>query len=142
MQRCLDLAREAAACGEVPVGALVVLGDRVIGSGRNRCEQRGHPLAHAEMEALDEAFRTVGEGRLPEAELFCTLEPCFMCAGAVLHARLRRIVFAARDPKFGAIASLAELGRDLRLNHRCEILEGVCADASAGLLRQFFRRLR
>lgn len=142
MLRCLELARDAQAHGEVPVGAIVVLGGDVIGCGRNRCEERCNPLAHAEMEALEQAFRQVGAGRLPEAELYCTLEPCFMCAGAILHARMRRVVFAARDPKFGAVTSLAQLGRDQRLNHRFEIVEGVGAGASAELLRGFFRRLR
>lgn len=142
MQRCLQLAREAAAADEVPVGALVVLDGVVVGEGQNRVEAQRSPLAHAEMEALQRAFVTVGAKRLPEAVLYCTLEPCFLCAGAILHARVARVVFGARDPKFGAVRSLANLLEDARLNHRCTVVEGLEADASAELLRAFFRAKR
>ncbi len=142
MQRCLDLARQAGRLGEVPVGALVVLHGQVIGVGANRCEQDGSPLAHAEMLALAAGFRQSGEARLPGAVLYCSLEPCFMCCGALLHARIERIVFATRDPKFGACRSLAELPSDPRLNHRCQVSEGLMAAQSAQLLRDFFQRLR
>ena len=100
------------------------------------------PLAHAEMEALRAAFETTGDKRLPEAELYCSLEPCYMCAGAILHARIRRVVFGARDPKFGAVRSLAAMLEDERLNHRCQVVEGVGAEQSAELLRSFFRARR
>ncbi len=142
MRACLDLASAAAARGEVPVGAVVVLGDEIVGASGNRCEERGSPLAHAEMEALAAAFDRVGAGRLPDAELFCTLEPCLMCTGAALHARVRRIVFGARDPKFGACGSLYHLPTDRRLNHRCDVDEGLFAAACSGLLVTFFKRLR
>ena len=142
MRRCLDLAREAAAADEVPVGAIVVLDREVVGVGRNRVEERGDPLAHAELEALSAAFARTGDKRLPGAELICTLEPCFMCAGAILHARVARVVFGARDPKFGAVRSLATVLEDERLNHRCEVVESVGAEASAALLRAFFRARR
>jgi len=142
MARCLELAASAAAVGEVPVGALVVQEGQILGVGRNRCEELTDPLAHAEMEALAAALASVGEGRLPEAVLYCSLEPCFMCTGALLHARVSRIVYGARDPKFGACGSLANLPNDQRLNHRCPVTEGVLADASADLLREFFQRLR
>ncbi|HEB52999.1 MAG TPA: nucleoside deaminase [bacterium] len=142
MARCLELAREAAAADEVPVGALVVIDGEVVGRGRNRVEQRRSPLAHAEIEALQQALAVVGEKRLPTAELYCTLEPCFLCAGAILHARVRRVVFGARDPKFGAVRSLATILEDERLNHRAEVVEGVAAAASAELLRTFFRARR
>lgn len=142
MQRCLELAREAAAADEVPVGALVVIGGAAVGEGRNRVEAQRSPLAHAEMEALHAAFAAVGEKRVPDAVLYCTLEPCFLCAGAILHARVRRVVFGARDPKFGAVRSLANLLEDPRLNHRCEVVEGVMAEPSAELLRAFFRTKR
>lgn len=142
MARCLELARQAADAGEVPVGAVVVLGDRIVGEGRNRTRERRNALAHAEMLALHEAFDTVGDGRMPEAELFCSLEPCFMCTGALLHARIRRVVFGAADPKFGACGSLADLPRDPRLNHRCPVRGGVAAEESARMLREFFQRLR
>ena len=142
MQRCLQLAEQAARRDEVPVGALVVVDGEVIGEGSNRVEQRRSPLAHAEMEALQAALQQVGEKRLPDAVLYCTLEPCFLCAGAILHTRVRRVVFGARDPKFGAVRSLAQVLEDERLNHRCEVLEGVRADASAAMLRAFFRGKR
>jgi tRNA(adenine34) deaminase len=140
--RCLELAREAAACDEVPVGAVVVAGGQVLGEGRNAVEQRRSPMAHAEMLALDAAIAAVGVKRLPDAVLYCTLEPCFLCAGAILHCRVRRVVFGARDPKFGAVRSLQNLLEDPRLNHRCEVVEGVAAEASAELLRAFFRGKR
>ena len=142
MEQCLALAREAADHAEVPVGAIVVLGGEVIGVGRNRVEELGSPLAHAEMEALRAAFEATGDKRLPEAELYCSLEPCYMCAGAILHARIRRVVFGARDPKFGAVRSLAAMLEDERLNHRCQVVEGVGAEQSAELLRSFFRARR
>lgn len=142
MQRCLELARRAAGRGEVPVGALVVIGERVLGAAHNRCEERGSPLAHAEMEALHQAFGVSDDARLPGAVFYCTLEPCFMCTGALLHARVARIVFGARDPKFGACGSLASLPTDRRLNHRCEVVGGVLEAESAALLRTFFRGLR
>ncbi|MFT4839994.1 MAG: tRNA(adenine34) deaminase [Planctomycetota bacterium] len=140
--RCLELAREAAANDEVPVGAIVVIDGEVVGVGRNRVEELRSPLAHAEMEALQAALAKMGEKRLPDAELYCTLEPCFLCAGAILHTRVRRVVFGARDPKFGAVRSLGNVLEDVRLNHRCVVLEGVQADASAELLRSFFRKKR
>jgi tRNA(adenine34) deaminase len=142
MQRCLELAAAAAAAGEVPVGAVVVVDGVLAGEGRNRVEEQKSPLAHAEMEALQQALLKVGEKRLPQAVLYCSLEPCFLCAGAILHARLARVVFGARDPKFGAVRSLANLLEDPRLNHRCVVVEGVLADPSAELLRAFFRQRR
>ncbi|MBL9077072.1 MAG: nucleoside deaminase [Planctomycetes bacterium] len=140
--RCLELAAAAAAADEVPVGAVVVIDGRLVGEGQNRVEAQQSPLAHAEMLALQQAIAAVGEKRLPQASLYCTLEPCFLCAGAILHARVQRVVFGARDPKFGAVRSLANLLEDPRLNHRCEVVEGVGADASAALLRAFFRGKR
>ena len=142
MEQCLALAREAAAHEEVPVGAIVVLAGEVVGVGRNRVEELGDPLAHAEIEALKQAFAATGDKRLPGAELYCTLEPCFMCASAALHARVGRVVFGARDPKFGAVRSLGNLLEDQRLNHQCEVREGVGAEESAALLRSFFRSRR
>ena len=142
LARCLELAREAAAADEVPVGAVVVVDGGLVGAGRNRVEQRRSPLAHAEMEALEAALAAVGQKRLPEAALYCTLEPCFLCAGAILHTRVRRVVYGARDPKFGAVRSLGNVLDDPRLNHRCEVVEGVGAAESAALLRAFFRRKR
>ncbi len=142
MARCLELARAAAARDEVPVGAVVVRDGEIVGEGSNRCVELGDPTAHAEMEALRSAFARSGEARLVGATLYCTLEPCFMCAGAALHSRVARIVFGTRDPKFGACGSLANLPGDPRLNHRCPVDEGVAAEAIAAELRAFFRRLR
>jgi len=142
MARAMELARTAGAADEVPVGAIVVLDGRIIGEGHNRCIERANATRHAELEALDAAFATAGVPRLPGAVLYCTLEPCFMCAGAALHARVARIVFGARDPKFGACGSLASLPSDARLNHRCAVTEGVGAVESAELLRAFFRARR
>jgi tRNA(adenine34) deaminase len=142
MGRCLELARAAAAVDEVPVGALVVVDGHIVGEGQNRTRERNSPLAHAEMLALEAAFAAVGEGRLPAATLYCSLEPCFMCTGALLHARVARVVYATADPKFGACGSLADLPADPRLNHRCPVDVGCRAEESAQLLREFFRRLR
>lgn len=142
MLRCLELARCGAARGEVPVGAVVVRDGVLLGEGHNRCEELRDPTRHAELVALQDAFARVGEGRLPGAVLYCTLEPCFMCAGAALHARVARIVYGARDPKFGACGSLADLPADRRLNHRCPVDGGLLADRVAALMRGFFLRLR
>lgn len=142
LERCIALAEQAAARGEVPVGAVVVLEGRVVGEGSNRVEELRSPLAHAEMEALQQALVAVGDKRLPDATVYCSLEPCFLCAGAILHVRARRVVYAARDPKFGACRSLGNVLEDPRLNHRCEVVEGELADASAALLRAFFRARR
>ena len=124
---------------EVPVGALVVRGGSILGEGSNRVEADRSPLAHAEMVALQQALTAVGEKRLPGSTLYCTLEPCFLCAGAILHTRIDRVVFGARDPKFGAVRSLASVLEDPRLNHRCEVVEGPGAEQSAAMLRAFFR---
>ncbi|MBK8976476.1 MAG: nucleoside deaminase [Planctomycetes bacterium] len=142
LARCLELAQGAAERGEVPVGAVVVAGGVVLGEAANSCEERSDPTAHAELLALQAACRATGQGRLPDAVLYCSLEPCFMCAGAALHARVAAIVFSTWDPKFGACGSLAMLPADPRLNHRCPVHAGELADESAALLRRFFRRLR
>ena len=142
LARCLELAADAARADEVPVGSVVVIDGVVVGEGQNRVEQRRSPLAHAEIEALQAAFAAVGEKRIPTATLYCSLEPCFLCAGAILHARVQRVVFGARDAKFGAVRSLATLLEDPRMNHRSVVVEGVQAAASAELLRAFFRDKR
>jgi len=142
MQRCLELAAEASAHDEVPVGAVVVLDGRLLGEGRNRVEERRSPLAHAEMDALQQALVAVGEKRIPDATLYWSLEPCFLCAGALLHARAARVVWGVRDDKFGGCVSLGSLLSDPRLNHRAEITEGVGAGEARDLLQQFFRKKR
>lgn len=142
LRRCLELAQAAAAADEVPVGAIVVVDGAVVGEGRNRVEELRSPLAHAELLALQQALVHAGNKRLANATLYCSLEPCFLCAGAILHARVDRVVFGASDPKFGAVRSLANVLEDPRLNHRCTVVAGVEAAASAELLRAFFRQKR
>ncbi|HHI78909.1 MAG TPA: nucleoside deaminase [Planctomycetes bacterium] len=142
MEIALREAAEAGLRGEVPVGAVLVLKNRILARESNRCEELKDPTAHAELLAITTACSTLGEGRLPGAEIYVTLEPCFMCAGALLHARVERIVFGAFDPKFGACGSLADLPADQRLNHRCQKHSGVLGEESAGLLRSFFQERR
>jgi len=141
MQLALDLAREAAEEGEVPVGAVVVLGGTVVGTGRNRREKNKSALAHAELEAIDAACRTLGGWRLWECEMYVTLEPCPMCAGAVINARLKKLVFGAYDEKAGSCGSVVNLF-DLPYNHRPEIIGGFMKEECAALLTDFFIRLR
>jgi tRNA(adenine34) deaminase len=143
MRLALDEARAALATEDVPVGAVLFdEGGHVIGRGRNRREARGDPTAHAEVEALREGARERGLWRLDDAVLYVTLEPCAMCAGALVNARVRRVVYGARDPRAGAVESLFTLCTDPRLNHRLEVQAGVLEDECARLLRDFFRRRR
>ena len=142
MRMALALAREAADAGEVPVGAVLVWEDgTVVGRGRNRRETDKNALAHAELEAIDEACRTLGGWRLWKGTLYVTLEPCPMCAGAIINARIPRVVYGAPDPKAGSVKSVTELFR-LPYNHRPEVVSGVLEDECADLLRSFFRSLR
>lgn len=142
MRLALDEARLAAKSEEVPVGAVMVKGGEVVGRGRNRREGDGNPLAHAEIEAILEAARATGDWRLEGCSLFVTLEPCAMCAGALVLARVERLVFGAWDPKAGFCGSLGDLVRDPRLNHRLEVAGGVLERECSDLLREFFSRLR
>ena len=142
MREALVDARRAEALGEVPIGAVVVRDGRVIGRGHNLRESRGDPLAHAELEAIAEAARAVKGWRLSGCTLFVTLEPCAMCAGALVNGRVDRLVFGARDPKAGFCGSLGDLVRDPRLNHRLEVRAGVLEAESSRLLRDFFSGLR
>ena len=143
MLEAIKEADAAAAAGDVPVGALVVgaTGMR-IGAGRNRRELDQDPTAHAEVVALREATRALGHWRLEGATVYATLEPCPMCAGALVNARVARLVYGCTDPKAGAIDTLYSIGRDPRLNHRFTVTAGVRAEECAGLLREFFLRLR
>lgn len=141
MRRALELAREAAAEGEVPVGAVIVKDGAVVSCGRNRRETGKNALHHAELEAIDGACRTLGGWRLWECELFVTLEPCPMCAGAVINARIPRVVFGAFDPKAGSCGSVVNLF-DLPYNHKPEVVGGVLRDECAMLLTNFFHSLR
>ena len=138
----LDLAREAENAGEVPVGAVVVVDGRVVGRGRNSPIERNDPTAHAEILALREASAAVGNYRLEGAVMFATLEPCVMCAGALVAARVSRLVFGARDLRFGGVRSKFRLADADLLNHRIEIVEGVLGAECAGLMQRFFATRR
>jgi tRNA(adenine34) deaminase len=138
MRLALASAQEAAAAGEVPVGALVVRGEQVIGRGHNAPVGSSDPTAHAELRALRAAAACLGNYRLIDCSLYVTLEPCPMCAGAIQHARIARVVYGARDPKTGACGSVVDLFADPRLNHHATVAAGILADESAALLRAFF----
>jgi tRNA(adenine34) deaminase len=142
MRRALVLAERAAQLGEVPVGALLVLGNEVIGEGWNRPIASHDPTAHAEIIALRAGAQARRNYRLGDATLYATLEPCAMCMGAVLNARVLRVVFGAWDSKAGACGSVIDLSREARLAHRLDVFGGVCSEESAGLLRQFFESRR
>ena len=142
MAEALAEARRALRLGEVPVGAVVALDGRIIGRGHNLRETTGDPTAHAEMIALQEAARHLGGWRLEGAVLYVTLEPCPMCAGALVLARVGTVVFATEDPKAGACGTLMNIVQDDRLNHRLRVVDGVCKTAAQSLLRDFFKRLR
>jgi tRNA(adenine34) deaminase len=142
MRRALSLARAAGARGEVPVGAVALLDGRVIAAASNRMERSGDASAHAEMLVLRRAAHVVGGWRLSGVSVVVTLEPCPMCAGAMVQARVARCVYGARDPKKGADGSVYDVLRNPRNNHVPQVSEGVLADQSAALLRDFFRRLR
>ena len=142
MRAALGLADEAARAGEVPVGAIVVCDGAVIGRGANRPITTHDPTAHAEIIALRDAARTLGNYRLGGCTLYVTIEPCAMCAGAIMHARIARVVFGARDPKTGACGSVVDLFAERRLNHHAEVAEGVLAEESGRLLSRFFAERR
>ena len=143
MRLALAEAAAAEAAGEVPVGAVIVSASgEVVGRGNNQVLRMNDPTAHAEIVAIREAGHTLNNYRLPGCTLFCTLEPCAMCAGAILHARLARLVYAARDPKAGACGSVLGVLNHPALNHRVEVTEGVLAQECGGMLSDFFRRRR
>ena len=138
MRQALQLAAQAQQCAEVPVGAVLVLGDQVIGTGRN-CPIATHdPTAHAEIEALRAGGRALGSYRLNDTTLYVTLEPCAMCAAAIVHARVRRVVFGAWDPKAGAAGSIVDIFRLGSLNHRVDVFGGVLSEECGAQLQQFF----
>jgi tRNA(adenine34) deaminase len=142
MMEALAEARRAAEIGEVPIGAVVVLGGEVLGRGHNRREIDGDPLAHAEILAIRQAAQRMGGWRLSGSTMYVTLEPCAMCAGALVNSRIARLVYGAPDPKAGYCGTLGNLVQDPRLNHRLEVVAGVLAEESAALLRGFFVSLR
>jgi tRNA(adenine34) deaminase len=142
MREALAEAQAAADAGEVPIGAVAVLNGQIVGRGQNRVLRDLDPTAHAEIVAMREAARTLGNYRLVDCELFVTLEPCAMCSGAMIHARLQRLVYGARDPKAGAAGSVLEVLNHPRLNHQMEVTEGVLSEECGELLREFFRQRR
>jgi len=142
MEEALRAAQRARDMGEVPVGAVVVCDGRVIARGWNQNLAGSDPTAHAEMVALREAGAIVGNHRLGDCELFATIEPCAMCAGALVHARIKRLVYGADDPKAGAVHSVMQVVNHPLLNHRMEVVSGVLAGRSAELLQEFFRQRR
>jgi len=141
MRMALELAAQAEGDGDVPVGCVIVKEDRVIGRGRNRREERGDATAHAEVEAIRDACARTGSWRLTDCTLYVTLEPCPMCAGAVINSRVRRVFFGARDDRAGSCGSLVNLF-ELPYNHRPEYEGGVLAEECGALLKEFFGRLR
>jgi tRNA(adenine34) deaminase len=142
MRIALEEAQKAAELGEVPVGAVLVVDDEVIARNHNRRETTPDPTAHAEILVLSEAAQKLGKWRLPKARLFVTLEPCPMCAGALVLARIERLIYGAEDPKTGAVDSLYSIATDGRLNHRIQVVKGVLADECSELLKGFFRERR
>jgi tRNA(adenine34) deaminase len=142
MTAALDEARKAAEAGEVPIGAVLVYGDQVIARGQNSVIRDNDPTAHAEIVALREAAISLGNYRLNGCTLYVTLEPCSMCAGAMIHARIDRLVYAAADPKAGAAGSVLSVLNHPQLNHQLQVEQGILADEAAELLRSFFRERR
>ncbi|MCY3712376.1 MAG: tRNA adenosine(34) deaminase TadA [Gemmatimonadetes bacterium] len=142
LRLALEEARSAGAAGDVPVGAVIVHDGVVIGRGQNRVERLRDPTAHAEMLAIREASSSLGYERLAGATIYVTLEPCAMCAGAIVLARLDELVYGADDPKTGACGSLRDIVRDTRLNHQVAVTRGVLAETCSGLLKEFFRAKR
>ncbi len=142
MGKALELARQAAEKEEVPVGAVLVKDNICIAAAHNLREQSGNPIAHAEMLVVQEASQKLGNWRLTGTTLYVTLEPCPMCAGAIVLARIPKVVYAAADPKAGAAGTLYNILQDERLNHQVELVRGVCAEESSALLKSFFKNRR
>jgi tRNA(adenine34) deaminase len=142
MQAALAEARTAEQCGEVPIGAVLVLAGQIIGRGHNRRETGADPTAHAEMQAIRQAAAAIGHWRLLQTNLYVTLEPCVMCMGAIILARIPRLVFACRDPRAGAVGSIYDFSQDERFNHRVAVTQGVLAQECTELISGFFKELR
>ena len=142
MDLALMEAKKAELAGEVPVGAVIVSGNAVIGRGFNQPISQSDPTSHAEINAMREAARNERNYRLPNATMYCTVEPCMMCAGAMMHARLVRLVFGTLDPKAGSAGSIYNVLTDPRLNHRVDVVSGVREEECAAILRQFFEKRR
>ena len=141
MQRAMELAQQSALEGEVPVGAVVVKDDEIVGEGRNRRELGKNALYHAELEAIDNACKKLGGWRLWQCDLYVTLEPCPMCAGAIINARIKRVFFGAKDLKAGSFGSVANFN-DIAYNHKPEIISGLYGEECSALLTNFFKELR
>ncbi|WP_102693411.1 tRNA adenosine(34) deaminase TadA [Rummeliibacillus pycnus] len=142
MQLAIEEAQKAESLGEVPIGAVIVYQNQVIASAHNLRETSQNAVTHAELMAIQRACDVIGSWRLEETTLYVTLEPCPMCAGAILQSRIPRVVYGARDSKAGCVDSLYHLLNDSRFNHECQVTEGVLADQCSGLLTNFFRELR
>lgn len=142
MQRALELAKLGEQAGEVPVGCVIVKDGEIVGEGYNHPITAHDPTAHAEIGAMRQAAQRLGNYRLVDTTLYVTLEPCTMCAGAMVHARVKRLVFGATEPRTGAVGSVYDIVRDERLNHRLEVTAGVLGEESAEMLRRFFRSRR
>jgi len=142
MQQAIELAEHARDNGEVPVGAIVVSDDKVIGKGMNQPISNNDPSAHAEIQAIRDACQNVQNYRLSNAKLYVTLEPCPMCAGAIVQSRIQKVIFAAHEPRAGAAESVFSLLNNAALNHRCEVVSGVLAEQSSSLLKTFFKARR
>jgi tRNA(adenine34) deaminase len=142
MQAALDQAAVAKSKGEVPIGAVIVLDGSIIGRGHNLRETGNDPTSHAEMQAIRQAARAIDHWRLLDTCLYVTLEPCVMCMGAIILARIPRLVYACRDPRAGAVGSIYDFSQDQRFNHRVEVREGVLGAQCSALLSGFFRELR
>jgi tRNA(adenine34) deaminase len=142
MREALALARQAAAAGEVPVGAVVVSAGVIVGRGFNQPISARDPTAHAEIVALRAAAKELGNYRLGDCDLYVTLEPCAMCAGAIMHARIARVIYGAPDPKTGACGSVVDLFAETRLNHHTQVEAGILADVAAQMLQEFFATRR
>ena len=142
MRAALELAEQASACGEVPVGAVVVKDGEIVGRGYNHPISGHDPTAHAEIAAMRDAARRLGNYRLGGCELYVTLEPCAMCAGAMLHARIARVIYGASDPKTGACGSVIDLFAEIRLNHHADVTAGVLGGEAGSMLQRFFAARR
>ncbi len=142
MELALREAEKAAQAGEVPVGAVLVIDDRVVARGHNRTERDGDSTAHAEMVVIRKASKKIGNWRLSGAELYVTLEPCTMCIGAAVLARIDRLVYGCKDPKSGAVGSLYDISKESRLNHEVKVSCGILEEECSQILKQFFRNLR
>ncbi len=142
MSIAIELAKQAGESGEVPVGAVVILDDKMIGKGRNQSIELNDPSAHAEIQALREAGTKIGNYRLNRSKIYVTIEPCTMCVGALVHARIAKLIFGAREPKSGAASSANDILRQNSFNHRFKILEGILEDECSELMRNFFKARR